>query len=73
MGGRYAAAMRDRAARAFGAPARLRDRALDDYLDGLKGAHRYTDLMQAAQAASDRPSLLDAAQALHDWQEDKSR
>ncbi|WP_088183482.1 hypothetical protein [Sphingobium sp. Z007] len=73
LGGRYAAAMRDRAARAFGAPARLRDGELDQYLDSFKGAHRFTDLMQAAQAASDRHSLLDAAQALHDWQKDKSR
>ncbi|WCP13722.1 hypothetical protein sphantq_02159 [Sphingobium sp. AntQ-1] len=73
LGGRYAAAMRDRATRAFGAPARLRDGALDAYLDSLKGARRFTDLIQAADAASDRHSLLDAAQALHDWQEDKSR
>lgn len=73
LGGRYAAAIRDRAARAFGAPARLRDGALDEYLDSLKGAHRFTDLLQVADAARDRHSLLDAAQALHDWQEDKSR
>ncbi|SEQ84813.1 hypothetical protein [Sphingobium sp. YR768] len=73
LGGRYAAAIRERAARFFGAPARLRDGALDQYLDSLKGKQRFTDLMQAADAASDRHSLLDAAQALHDWQGDKSR
>ncbi|MDO7835938.1 hypothetical protein Q4610_12865 [Sphingobium sp. HBC34] len=73
LGGRYAAAIRDRAARIFGAPARLRDGALDQYLDSLKGAHRFTDLVQAAQAARDRHSLLEAAQALHDWQRDKGR
>jgi hypothetical protein len=73
LGGRYATAIRERAARAFGAPARLRDAALDQYLDSFKGTHRFTDLAQAAQAATDRQSLLDAAQALHDWQKDKSR
>lgn len=73
LGGRYAAAVRERAARAFGVPARLRDGALDDYLDSLKGEHRFTDLAQAVQAASDRHSLLDAAQALHDWQGEKTR
>lgn len=73
MGGRYAAAIRDRAARAFGAPAHLRDGALDAYLDSLKGPHRFTELAQAADGAIDRNSLLDAAQALHDWQKDKSR
>jgi hypothetical protein len=72
LGGRYAAAVRERAARAFGVPARLRDAALDDYLDGLKGRHRFTDLAVAAEAASDRHSLLDAAQALHDWQQEKT-
>ncbi|WP_420144641.1 hypothetical protein [Sphingobium sp.] len=73
LGGRYAAAIRDRAARAFGAPARLRDAALDDYLDSMKGAHRFTDLAQAAEAATDRRDLLEAAQALHDWQKDRHR
>ncbi|MEC3912550.1 hypothetical protein U5A82_19355 [Sphingobium sp. CR2-8] len=73
LGGRYAVAMRDRAARAFGVPARLKDEALDHYLDSLKGARRFTDLAQAAQTADNRHSLLDAAQALHDWQGDKAR
>ena len=73
LGGRYAAAVRDRAARAFGVPARLRDGALDQHLDSLKGQHRFTDLAQAVQAASDRHSLLEAAQALHDWQGEKAK
>lgn len=77
LGGRYAAAIRERAARAFGAPARLRAKdtgdALDAYLDALKGRHRFTDLAQAAEAAADRHSLLAAAQALHDWQGEKTR
>ena len=73
LGGRYAAAIRDRAARAFGVPARLRDGALDQHLDSLKGQRRFTDLAQAVQAASDRHSLLEAAQALHDWQGEKAK
>ena len=73
LGGRYAAAIRERAARAFGAPARLRDAALDDYLNALKGRHRFSDLAQAAEAAADRHGLLHAAQALHDWQGEKNR
>lgn len=77
LGGRYAAAIRERAAHAFGAPARLRAKdaggALDEYLDALKGPHRFTDLAQAAEAAVDRQSLLQTAQALHDWQGEKTR
>ncbi|WHO38474.1 hypothetical protein PMI04_018305 [Sphingobium sp. AP49] len=73
LGGRYAAAIRDRAARIFAVPARLRDGEIDDYLDSLKGQRRFTDLAQAAEAATDRHGLLEAAQALHDWQEEKNR
>jgi hypothetical protein len=77
LGGRYAAAIRERAARAFGVPARLRNgdagAALDVYLDSLKGPSRFTDLARAAQAAEDRHGLLEAAQALHDWQGEKNR
>lgn len=71
MGGRYAAIIRERAARTFGAPARLKDAALDQYLDALKGRDRFTDLVQRAEAARDRNELLEAAQALHAWQADK--
>ena len=73
LGGRYAAMIRERAISAFGVPARLRDAALDAYLDALKGAHRFTDLAHAAEAARDRHALLDAAQALHEWQREKIR
>ena len=71
MGGRYAAAIRDRAARIFGAPARLRDTALDDYLDSLKGPRRFSDLAAALREADDRRGLLAAARALHSWQAEK--
>jgi hypothetical protein len=73
LGGRYAAAIRERAVRIFGVPARLREAALDTYLDGLKGSSRFTDLVRAADEADDRRSLLDAAQALHAWQGEKIR
>ena len=73
LGGRYAATIRDHAARIFGAPPRLRDEALDAYLDSVKGNGRFTELARAAQASTNRNSLLDAAQALHDWQGEKTR
>lgn len=73
LGSRYADMIRDRAAVAFGVPARLRDAALDAYLDRLGGRARFTDLSGIAAAAEDRHSLLAAAQALHSWKKEKSR
>ncbi|MEO5867935.1 MAG: hypothetical protein ABIS14_13845 [Sphingomonas sp.] len=73
LGGRYAYVMRERAATAFGAPARLRDAALDSYLDRLPGRPRFTDLANGAAAARERREVLVAAQALHDWQGEKAR
>lgn len=73
MGARYAAMIRERAARAFGAPPRLRDEALDAYLDGLKGPRRFTELAEQAASARDRAELLEATSALHAWQSDKMR
>ena len=67
LGNRYAAAMRERAAAAFGAPARLRDAELDAYLDRLERGRRFTDLAQDLAAAEDRQTLLTAAQTMHDW------
>ena len=67
LGWRYAALIRERAATAFGVPARLRDGAFDAYLDGLKGDHPFSDLAKATENAGDRQSLLDAARALHAW------
>jgi hypothetical protein len=71
MGTRYAAMARERAARVFGAPARLRDAALDAYLDALGGLAAFTDLARDAEQARDRASLLDAARALHQWHIEK--
>lgn len=74
LGLRYAAVIRDRAVATFGVPARLRDQALDNYLDKMsddRGGPRFTDLVRAADAATDRTSLVDAAQALHHWQKER--
>lgn len=73
LGGRYAMVIRERAVVAFGVPARLRDAALDAYLDRLGGARTFTDLVAQADAAQDRQSLVAAAQALHEWKREKIR
>jgi len=72
LGGRYAYVVRERAAIVFGAPARLRDAALDAYLDRLARGAKFTDLAEAARTAQDRHEVLDAAQALHRWQWEKN-
>jgi hypothetical protein len=71
LGGRYAAVIRDRAVTAFAVPARLHDGAIDVYLDGLNRRMRFTALVEAAEAADDRHSMVGAARALHDWQKEK--
>jgi hypothetical protein len=71
LGDRYAAVIRERAAATFGVPSRLRDAALDAYLDGLGTGARFSDLARAADAANDRPSLVAAARALHIWYREK--
>jgi len=73
MGPRYVEVIRDRAVTAFGVPARLRDGAIDDYLDGLDGKARFTDLVREIDAADDRTSLVAAARALHDWQRENGK
>ncbi|MES2054646.1 MAG: hypothetical protein V4564_01795 [Pseudomonadota bacterium] len=72
LGGRYVQVIRERAIAAFGVPARLRDAALDAYLDKLGGRGTFSDLARAAETADDRRALLAAAQALHDWQGEKN-
>lgn len=71
LGGRYVAVIRDRAVHAFGISPRLKGSALDDYLDGLGGRARFTDLAYAAEDADDNHELLAAARALHAWQQEK--
>ena len=73
LGSRYAQVTRERAAVAFGVPARLRDAALDLYLDRLRGRARFTELAAAAADARDRRGLTDAARALHDWMGETKR
>lgn len=67
LGRRYLDLVRDRAVTVFGVPARLRERSLDGYLDGLQGRVRFTELAEQARAARDARSMLHAAQALHRW------
>jgi hypothetical protein len=73
LGTRYAQVIRERAVIAFGVPARLRDAALDQYLDRLRGRGRFTDLTTAAYDAKDRHALASAARALHDWMGENKR
>ena len=72
LGGRYAQVIRERAVATFGVPARLKDAALDAYLDKLGGGHRFSELARAAEATQDRAELIAAAQALHQWQKEKT-
>ena len=73
LGQRYVDYVRERAGTVFGVPVRLRDQALDVYLDGLKGRARFTDLAEEARSARDPRTMLQAAQALHHWLWEKSR
>ncbi|THD38239.1 MAG: hypothetical protein E7773_00315 [Sphingomonas sp.] len=73
LGGRYVETIRDRAVIAFGVPGRLRGQAIDAYLDKLSGRAKFSDLARAAEQASDKNSLVAAAQALHDWQKEKAK
>lgn len=72
LGSRYAEMIRERAVTVFGVPARLRDAALDAYLDGLEGRRSFSALAEAAGRARHRNDVLAAAQALHQWQGEKA-
>ena len=73
LGGRYAQVIRERAVATFGVPARLKDAALDAYLDKLGAwrGHRFSELARTAETTQDRDALVAAAQALHQWQKEK--
>jgi hypothetical protein len=71
LGGRYAEMIREKAVTVFAVPARLRDLAINDYLDKLDGRGRFSALASAAAEARGRDELLAAAQALHQWQWEK--
>ena len=72
MGPLYAQVIRDRAVTAFGVPTKLRDGAIDDYLDKLTGRQKFSDLVHAVSEAEDNHSLVSAARALHEWQKEKN-
>ena len=73
LGGRYAQVIRERAVATFGVPARLKDAALDAYLDklGTWRGHRFSELALTAETTRDQDALVAAAQALHQWQKEK--
>lgn len=73
LGGRYAQMIRERAVATFGVPARLKDAALDAYLDklGVWRGQRFSELARSAETTQDRDALVAAAQALHQWQKEK--
>jgi hypothetical protein len=67
LGPRYAELARERAAAAFGAPARAQGIELDAYLDRLERPRRFSDLAAEAAAATTREEAVAAARALHQW------
>ncbi|HEX8387400.1 MAG TPA: hypothetical protein VF636_00160, partial [Sphingomonas sp.] len=71
LGGRYADAVRARAAERFGAPAGLSGEALDAYLDRAMAGGRFSGLAADARAADDGPGVLTAARRLHGWLGDR--
>lgn len=73
LGTRYATLARDRARLSFGVPARLQDGETDRYLDALQGPTRFSALVDDANRAEHRADMLAAAQALHQWQWEKTR
>lgn len=72
LGGRYADAVRARAASLFGVPPRLTGGALDAYLDKLAGGKRFSALAAEAERAHGREAVLAAAQGLDDWRREKN-
>ena len=70
-GGRYASVIQEQAVQAFGVPARIKGDAITSYLDEIDEHNRFSDLAFAAQEAGDETAMLDAAQALYRWQQEK--
>jgi len=71
VGHRYVQVIRERAVADFAIPPRIKDEALDLYLDRIGSGHVFTDLARAVVDAGDPASLTDAARALHDWHKEK--
>lgn len=72
LGPRYAALVRERARAIFGVPARLGDAEADAYLDRLQGSGTFTALVAQAADAEHKDDMLASAQALHQWQQEKT-
>ncbi|WP_294278237.1 hypothetical protein [uncultured Sphingomonas sp.] len=73
LGPRYAALIRERARTIFGVPGRLTDAEADRYLDRLQGQGTFTALDAEASQAQHPADMLASAQALHQWQQEKTR
>ncbi|MEG3125346.1 hypothetical protein [Sphingomonas sp. GB1N7] len=73
LGTRYAALIREQSRLIFGVPAGLPDDAADRYLDRLHGSGPFTALVAVAERTEHRADMLEAAQALHQWQQEKTR
>lgn len=73
LGPRYAALVRERARTIFGVPGRLTDEEADRYLDRLQGRDTFTALVAEASRAQHPADMLASAQALHQWQQEKTR
>ena len=72
LGARYVAVVRERARLAFGVPAQASTQAADAYLDRIDRRGRFTTLASDATRADDPQTVLAAAQALHDWQGERT-
>jgi len=73
VGHRYVQVIRERAVADFAIPPRIKDDALDRYLDRIGNGRAFTELAQAVVDADDPVSLAEAARALHDWHKEKMR
>ncbi|MDY0957267.1 hypothetical protein SOM26_01060 [Sphingomonas sp. CFBP8993] len=73
LGPRYAALVRERARAIFGVPVRLTDAEADAYLDRMRGRGTFTALVDMAAGARHPADMLASAQALHQWQQEKTR
>lgn len=73
LGARYAMLIAERAAAALGVSERLRDEALDAYLDTIGKGTPFTTLAARAANAASREELRAAAAALHQWQQENIR
>lgn len=73
LGPRYAALIRERARAIFGVPGRLTDAEADRHLDRLNGTTTFTTLVAEAARAQHPADMLASAQALHQWQQEKTR